>query len=80
MRIYLNWTVKLEEVFNNVDSRSHRVDIVLSFSPVVRIGTPPPPHVQASVYPPVGSEGAHSLSGEGGGGPSSNERIGTAIL
>jgi hypothetical protein len=25
---------------------------VLSFSPVVRIGTPPPPHKQASVYPP----------------------------
>ncbi len=30
----------------------HRVDRVLSFSPVIEIGTPPTPHPQASVLPP----------------------------
>ena len=39
----------------------HKVDIVLASSQVVQIGTPPP------------SRGAHSLSGEGVGGPSSHE-------
>jgi hypothetical protein len=32
---------------------SHRVGRVLSFSPVVGIGTPPTPHPQASVSPPL---------------------------
>jgi hypothetical protein len=43
-----------------------------SFSPVVRIGSPPPPHPQASVAPPPlwfrsggGHTGTHSLGGEG---------------
>ncbi len=35
-----------------VDDRSvHRVDRVLSFPPVVRIGTPPPPHTRAIALP-----------------------------
>jgi hypothetical protein len=38
--------------FGNINGiteyRKHRVDTV---SPVVRIGTPPPPHTQASVSP-----------------------------
>ncbi len=45
---------------------------MLSFSPVVRIGTPPPPYMQASVSSPrlpPGSGGAHSLGGEGMGEP-----------
>jgi hypothetical protein len=46
----------------------HRVGRVLNFSPVVGIGTPPPPHPQASVPQPtpmvLGGE-AHSL-GRGG--------------
>jgi hypothetical protein len=42
---------------------------VLSFSPVVGIGTPPPPHPQASVPPPFGSVGRGTLAcGRGGGG------------
>jgi hypothetical protein len=41
----------------------HRVGRVLSFSPVVGIGTLPTPHPQASVPPPPGSGGgAHSLA------------------
>jgi hypothetical protein len=43
----------------------HRVGRVLSFSPVVGIGTPPTPHPQASVPPPVLGGGAHSLAREG---------------
>jgi hypothetical protein len=44
-----------------------RVDRVLSLSPVVGIGTPPPPYPQASVpTPPPGSGGrVHSLAVEG---------------
>ncbi len=45
---------------------------MLGFSPVVRIGTPPPPRLQASVCtppPPFGSGGeTRSLAGEGVGG------------
>ncbi len=55
----------------------HRVDRVLSFfSRVVGIGTPPPPHPEASVFSPplVRGGGTHSLAGEGVGGPNSNER------
>ncbi len=49
---------------------------MLSFSPVVGIGTPPPPHTQASVYPhPFFPWGGGSLAGEGVGGPSSLVKI-----
>ncbi len=55
-----------------VDSVYHRVDGMIGFFPVVRIGTSPPPHPQASVLPPplVGGGGGrtHSLAGEGVGG------------
>ncbi len=42
---------------------------MLSFFPVVRIGTPPTPHPQAIVSPPplVPGGGAHSLTREGAG-------------
>jgi hypothetical protein len=53
-----------------------RVGRVLSFSPVVGIGTPPPPHQQASVphpTPMVLGGGAHSL-GRGGVGESQFRR------
>jgi hypothetical protein len=45
----------------------HRVGRVLSFSQVVRIGTPPTPNPQVSVPPPlpVLGGGAHSLAREG---------------
>jgi hypothetical protein len=47
----------------------HRVGRVLSFSPVVGIGTPPTPHSQASAPPPLfGSGGRATLAGERGGG------------
>jgi hypothetical protein len=46
---------------------SHRVGRVLSFSPVVGIGTPPTPRPQASVPPPFGSGGSGTLAGERGG-------------
>jgi hypothetical protein len=52
----------------SLDGEPHRIDRVLSFSPVVRIGTPPPSHTQASVCFPLwlaGGGGAHSLAGEG---------------
>ncbi len=39
---------------------------MLSFSPVVRIGTPPTPHPQASVPPFPGSGGRGTLVGERG--------------
>ncbi len=43
---------------------------MLSFSPVVGIGTPPTPQPQASVPPPslVPGKGAYTLAGERGGG------------
>jgi hypothetical protein len=45
---------------------NHRVGRVLSFSPVVGIGTSPTPHPQASVPPPLlPGGGAHSLAREG---------------
>ncbi len=54
-----------------------RVGRVLSFSPVVRIGTPPTPHRRVCP-PPLGSGGgAHSLSREGVG--ESNSVVGTYI-
>jgi hypothetical protein len=36
-----------------------------AFTPVVKIGTPPPPNLQASVLSLVPGGGAHSLAGEG---------------
>jgi hypothetical protein len=51
---------------------------------VVGIGTPPPPHPQASVAPPpfgsVEGGGAHSLGGEGAGGAKSDEGTDIVIL
>ncbi len=41
---------------------------MLSFSPVIGIGTPPTPHPQASVPPPLCSGGRSTLDGERGGG------------
>ncbi len=50
------------------DSVHHRVGRVLSFSPVVGIGTPPSPHPQASVPLPfpfgAGGRGWGTLAGE----------------
>ncbi len=56
----------------------HRVDTVLGFfSSRPRIGTPPPPHPQASVcVPPLiwfWGRGTHSLAREGVEGPNSDE-------
>jgi hypothetical protein len=48
--------------------REHRVDRVLSFFPVVGIGTPPTPHPQASAPPPFGPGGRGTLAGERRGG------------
>jgi hypothetical protein len=46
-------------------SIDHRVGRLLSFFPVVGIGTPPTPHPQASVPPPpFGSGGRGKLAGE----------------
>jgi hypothetical protein len=50
------------------EKKEHRVGRVLSFSPVVGIGTPPTPHPQANVPPPLGSGGRGTLAGEKGGG------------
>jgi hypothetical protein len=51
------------------EKKEHRVGRVLSFSPVVGIGTPPTPHPQANVPPPpLGSGGRGTLAGERGGG------------
>jgi hypothetical protein len=44
----------------------HRVGRVLSFFPVVGIGTPPTPHPLSSVPPPPGSGGRGTLAGERG--------------
>jgi hypothetical protein len=53
----------------------HRVDRMLSFSPIVGIGTPLPPHPRETVFPhPLlwlgggGGGGTHTLAGEGLGG------------
>ena len=57
----------------------HRVGRVLSFSPIVGIGTPPTPHPQASVPPPPlvpGVEGALA----GGRVPNSDEGTYTVVL
>jgi hypothetical protein len=51
-----------------------------AFSVVVRIGTPPPPHTQASVAPSFGSGGITRLAGEGVGGPNSDEGTDTVLL
>ncbi len=47
--------------FGNGETPTHRVGRVLSFSPVVGIGTPPTPH-------PFGSGGRDTLAGERRGG------------
>jgi hypothetical protein len=59
----------------------YRVGRVLSFSPVVGIGTPPTPHPQASVpLPPVLGEGG-TLAGERGiGSTNSDEGTYTMVL
>ncbi len=49
------------------DRLGHIVGRVLSFSPVVGIGTPSTPHPQASVPPLLGSGGRGTLAGERGG-------------
>ncbi len=49
---------------------SHRVGRVISFSPVVGIGTPPTPHPQASVPPTHGTGGRGTLAGDKGVGES----------
>jgi hypothetical protein len=61
---------------------SHRVGRVLSFFPVVGIGTPQTPHPQASVPPPpVLGGGAHSLAREGlGESRNSDEGTYTVVL
>ncbi len=68
--------------FHFRENVGHRVDRVLSFSPVVGIGAPPTPHPQASVLlPPFGSGGrVHLLAGEWAGYPYSNEGTYTVVL
>ncbi len=49
---------------------------MLSFSPVVGIGTPPPPHLQANVFPPPlvpGEGGIHTRLQDRGWGANSDE-------
>ncbi len=60
----------------------HKVGRVLSFSPVVGIGTPPTPHPQASVppLPFVPGGGARSLAREGWESPSSDEGKNIVVL
>ncbi len=64
------------------DSQMHRVGRVLSFSPVVGIGTPPTPHPQASVPPPllVPGEGYTRWRERGRESPSSDEGTHTVVL
>ncbi len=42
----------VKKTIQKIYSVAQRVCRVLSFSPLVQIGTPPPPHPQASVPPP----------------------------
>ncbi len=54
-----------------------------AFSPVVRIGTPPPPHTQATVYTPLwwgGGGGGGETEACGRGGPNTNEGTDTVVL
>ncbi len=62
--------------------RHHRVGRVLSVSPVVGIGTPPPLLPQASVppHPLVGGGGHTRLRLKGWGSPNSNEGTDTVVL
>ncbi len=54
---------------------------MLSFSPVVGIGTPPTPHPQASVPPFLDSVGRGTLAGESGWeSPNSEEGTYTVVL
>ncbi len=52
----------------------HRGGRVLSFSPVVGFGTPPTPHPQATMPPPLASEGRGTLGGDEGVGESQFKR------
>ncbi len=54
--------------------------VVLSFSPVVGIGTPQLPHPQASVYPTFGWGGGALACGRWGGGGNLDEGTGTVVL
>ncbi len=61
----------------------HRVGRVLSFSPVVGIGTPPTPHPQASVPPPLlwfRGEGHTRWRERGWESPNSDEGTYTVVL
>ncbi len=62
----------------------HRVGRVITFSPVVRIGTLPTPHPQASAPPPLVRVGGGTLAGERGCGrvlfSNSNEGTYTVVL
>jgi hypothetical protein len=75
----LVWNVDdVDDIFRKGLRKAHRVesvDRVLNFSPVVGIGTPPPPHTQAIVsLPPLvwGGGAKHLLAGEGVGGPNAD--------
>jgi hypothetical protein len=68
-------------MFHLLYSSHHRVGRVLSFFPVVGIGTPPTPHPQASVpLPLVPGGGAHSLAREGWESPNSGKGTDTVVL
>ncbi len=57
-----------------------KVGRVLTFSPLVGIGTPPPP-IRRRVCPPtLRFRGGHSLAREGLGSPNSDERTYTVVL
>ncbi len=53
----------------------NRVDRVLGFPPVVRIGTPPPPSPAGECVSLLWCRGGHTLAGEGG--PNSDDETDT---
>jgi hypothetical protein len=67
----------LPKTQNDSDAQSARLSLQSS-----ELGpTPPPPHPQASVSPPlVPGGGTHSLAGEGVGGPNSDEGTDTVVF
>jgi hypothetical protein len=75
-KLHLGKLIELPRVsFGNRETPTHRVGRVLSFSPVAGIGTPPTPHPQASVLPPLWfrGEGHTRWRERGWESPNSNE-------
>ncbi len=77
------WMLQTMEASNNENPNRSVITYTSQAScPVVRIGSPPPPHPQGSVaLLPFGSwEGDTLACGEGGGGPNSDEGTDTLAL